>query len=107
MANQRIDQLNAETTPAAADVLPVYSIAGSDTKKITVKNLVQQGAALVDDASIPVAKVNLSGISGTNLTNGTVTAAKLDTSTIPATGGVTVASSNLQLVATTIPIGRN
>ena len=107
MANQRIDQLNAETTPAAADVLPIYSIAGSDTKKITVKNLVQQGAALVDDASIPVAKVNLSGISGINLTNGTVTAAKLDTSTIPATGGVTVSSSNLQLVAPTSPIVRN
>ena len=107
MANQRIDQLTAETTPAAADVLPVFSIAGSDTKKITVKNLVQQGAALVDDASIPVAKVNLSGISGTNLTNGTVTAAKLDTSTIPATGGVTVSSSNLQLVAPTSPIVRN
>ncbi len=107
MANQRIDQLTAESTPAAADVLPVFSIAGSDTKKITVKNLVQQGAALVDDASIPVAKVNLSGISGTNLTNGTVTAAKLDTSTIPATGGVTVSSSNLQLVAPTTPIVRN
>jgi len=107
MANQRIDQLTAETTPAAADVLPVFSIAGSDTKKITVKNLVQQGAALVDDASIPVAKVNLSGINGSNLTNGTVTAAKLDTSTIPATGGVTVSSSNLQLVAPTSPIARN
>jgi len=107
MANQRIDQLTAETTPAAADVLPIFSIAGSDTKKITVKNLVQQGAALVDDASIPVAKVNLSGISGTNLTNGTVTAAKFDTSTIPATGGVTVSSSNLQLVAPTSPIVRN
>jgi hypothetical protein len=107
MANQRIDQLNAETTPAAADVLPVYSIAGSDTKKITVKNLVQQGAALVDDASIPVAKVNLSGISGTNLSAGTVAASKLDTSTIPATGGVTVSSSNLQLVAPTSPIVRN
>ena len=107
MANQRIDQLNAETTPAAADVLPIYSIAGSDTKKITVKNLVQQGAALVDDASIPVAKVNLSGISGTNLSAGTVAASKLDTSTIPATGGVTVSSSNLQLVAPTSPIVRN
>jgi hypothetical protein len=107
MANQRIDQLNAETTPAAADVLPVYSIAGSDTKKITVKDLVQQGAALVDDASIPVAKVNLSGISGTNLSAGTVAASKLDTSTIPATGGVTVSSSNLQLVAPTSPIVLN
>jgi hypothetical protein len=117
MADQRIDQLNAETTPAAADVLPVFSIAGSDTKKITVKNLVQVGAGLVDDASIPVAKVNLSGISGTNLTNGTVTAAKLDTSTIPVSGGVTVntstlqgttaGSTNLQLVVPTSPIVRN
>ena len=107
MANQRIDQLNAETTPAAADVLPVYSIAGSDTKKITVKNLVQQGAALVDNASIPNAKVNLSGISGSNLSDGTVAVSKLDTSTIPATGGVTVSSSNLQLVAPTSPIVRN
>jgi hypothetical protein len=107
MANQRIDQLTAESTPAAADLLPIFSIAGSDTKKITVKNLVQQGAALVDDASIPVAKVNLSGINGSNLTNGTVAAAKLDTSTIPATGGVTVSSSNLQLVAPTSPIVRN
>jgi len=107
MANQRIDQLSAETAPAAADVLPVYSIAGSDTKKITVKNLVQQGAALVDDASIPAAKVNFSGISGTSLTNATVTAAKFDTSTIPATGGITVSSSNLQLVAPTSPIVRN
>jgi len=107
MANQRIDQLNAETTPAAADVLPVFSIAASDTKKITVKNLVQQGAALVDDASIPVAKVNLSGISGTNLSAGTVAVSKLDTSTIPATGGVTVSGGNLQLVAPTSPITLN
>jgi len=59
MANQRIDQLNAETTPAAADLLPLFSISGSDTKKITLKNLVQQGAALIDDGSIPGSKVNL------------------------------------------------
>ncbi len=107
MADQTIHQLVELTTPVAADELPIFSLSSSDTKRITVKNLVQQGAALVDDASIPVAKVNLSGISGTNLTNATVTAAKLDTSTIPATGGVTVSSSNLQLVAPTSPIARN
>jgi hypothetical protein len=108
MANQRIDQLNAETTPAAADVLPIYSIAGSDTKKITVKNLVQQGAALVDDASIPVAKVNFTaGINGGNLTNSTVTVAKLDASTIPVDRGITVVSSQLRLVEPTAPILRN
>ena len=108
MANQRIDQLTAETTPAAADVLPVFSIAGSDTKKITVKNLVQVGAGLVDDASIPVAKVNLSGISGTNLSAGTVPISALDaTNDILAAGGLAVSSGNLELVAPTSPIVRN
>ena len=107
MADQTIHQLVELTTPVAADELPIFSLSSSDTKRITLKNLVQQGAALVDNASIPVAKVNLSGISGTNLTAGTVAASKLDTSTIPATGGVTVSSSNLQLVAPTSPIVRN
>ena len=71
MPDQRIDQLNAETTPAAVDVLPVFSIAGSDTKKITVKNLIQVGATLIDDASIPVAKVNLAAL---NIVNATIDA---------------------------------
>ena len=62
MADQRIDQLNAETTPAAVDVLPVYSIAGADTKKITVKNLIQVGATLIDNGSIPASKVNLGAL---------------------------------------------
>ena len=75
MANQRIDQLSAETTPAAADLLPVFSIAGSDTKKITVKNLVQQGAALIDDGSIPGSKVNL-----TSFLNGTIVNADINAS---------------------------
>ena len=110
MANQRIDQLNAETAPVAADVLPLYSIAASDTKKITIKNLVQQGAALVDNASIPAAKINFTtggGIDGTQLAVGSVAAAKLDTSTIPSAGGLNISGSNLQLVAPTSPIVRN
>ena len=108
MADQRIDQLNAETTPAAADLLPIFSIAGAETKKITVKNLVQVGATLIDNASIPVAKVNLSGISGTNLSAGTVPITALDaTNDILATGGLAVSSGNLELVAPTTPIVRN
>ena len=108
MADQRIDQLNAETTPAAVDLLPVFSIAGAETKKITVKNLVQVGATLIDNASIPVAKVNLSGISGTNLSAGTVPITALDaTNDILATGGLAVSSGNLELVAPTSPIVRN
>ena len=131
MANQRIDQLNAETTPAAADVLPIYSIAGSDTKKITVKNLVQQGAALVDDASIPVAKIaslteaNLGNTSAAGqfvagpsaatgaLTKRRIVAADLPLATTSAVGGVS-ASTGLAVsgagaltvaAATTVAVG--
>jgi len=57
MSDKRIDELNIETAPAAADVLPIYSIASSATKQIKVKDLIQVGAGLVDNASIPVAKI--------------------------------------------------
>ena len=107
MANQRIDQLNSETTPAAVDLLPIYSISGSDTKKITVSGLISSGVTLISDASIPVSKINLSGISGTNLTDGTVTIAKLNTSTIPVASGLTATGGLLGLVAPTSPIQRN
>ena len=107
MANQRIDELNPETAPAASDLLPIYSITGRDTKKITVQTLIGSGVVLISDGSIPAAKVNLSGISGTNLTDGTVTVAKLNTSGIPVASGLTAASGILGLVAPTSPIQRN
>jgi len=118
MANQRIDQLSAETAPAAADVLPIFSIAASDTKKITVKNLVQQGAALVDDASIPAAKVNLGALSIVNanidasaaiaysklasLTSGNIvigSSVGVATST-PVTGDITISNTGVTAIAT-------
>jgi hypothetical protein len=109
MPDLKITELTALASAnlAATDPIAVVSLAGSDTKKITAKDFVQKAVTLIDDASIPSAKVSLSGISGTNLSAGTVAASKLDTSTIPATGGVTVSSSNLQLVAPTSPIVRN
>ena len=109
MADLKITELPslAGADLAATDPLAVASLAASDTKKITAKAFTQQAVTLIDDASIPVAKVNLSGISGTNLTDGTVTATKLNTSTIPATGGLAVSSGNLGLVAPTSPIVRN
>jgi len=109
MADLKITELPvlAGADLAATDPLAVASLAASETKKITAKAFTQKAVTLIDDASIPVAKVNLSGISGTNLTDGTVTASKLNTSTIPATGGLAVSSGNLGLVAPTSPILRN
>jgi len=104
----------AGTGLADGDSLPVVDVSASETKKITTKDLVQSGIALVDDASIPAAKVAAlgstqlaadsvgssqlandsvdspaiqasavtdakiaSGVSGSKLSDGTVTAAKL------------------------------
>ena len=109
MPDHRITELSplASADLAATDPLAVADLSASDTKKITAKDFAQKAVTLIDDASIPVAKVNLSGISGTNLTDGTVTATKLNTSSIPATGGLAVSSGNLGLVAPTSPIVRN
>ena len=109
MADLRITELTslAGGDLAATDPLPIADLSASQTKKITAKAFVQQAVSLIDNASIPSAKVDFTGISGTQLSAGTVAASKFDTATVPATGGITVSSSNLQLVAPTSPIVRN
>lgn len=47
----------AGTGLADGDSLPVVDVSASETKKVTAKDLVQSGIALVDDASIPGAKL--------------------------------------------------
>ena len=59
MADQKITALNelAEADVASTDVLPIADVSASETKKVTVKSLVEQGVDLIDDASIPSAKL--------------------------------------------------
>ena len=59
MADQKITALNelAEADVASTDVLPIADVSASETKKVTVKSLVEQGVDLIDDASIPAAKL--------------------------------------------------
>lgn len=56
MANKRIDELTAltSTTIATGDLLPVYDISGTDTKKIT-KAEFDKSVATVDDATFAIA----------------------------------------------------
>ena len=109
MADLRITELTslAGGDLSATDPLPIADLSASQTKKITAKAFVQQAVSLIDNASIPSAKVDFSGINGTQISAGTVAASKFDTATVPATGGITVSGSNLQLVAPTSPIVRN
>jgi len=116
MPDLEISNLPALTGPGldGNDPVAVADLSASETKKITAKDLVQSGIALVDDASVPAAKVAAlgsaqlaansvgssqlandsvdssaiqagavtdakiaSGVSGSKLSDGTVTAAKL------------------------------
>lgn len=85
------------TALATLDVLPVSDLSASETKKITAKDLLQAGIALIDDHSIPGIKVDPDFLPGSidtiELADGAVTAIKLadDSSTsvsnaLPANG---------------------
>ena len=62
MADQRITQLNelSKAGVAAVDVLPIADISGSETKKVTAKNLVDAGLDLIDVSTIDLDKLDQS-----------------------------------------------
>ena len=62
MADQRITQLNNLTKAgvAANDVLPIADISGAETKKVTVKNLVDAGLDLINVSTIDLDKLDQS-----------------------------------------------
>ena len=84
-----------EGSVAATDPLPIVDVSASETKKVTVKDLIEAGAALIDDASIPGAKVGTLGtnqvataaiqnlaVTTAKLADGAVTAVKITDATI-------------------------
>ena len=82
MADQRITQLTelTEAAVAANDVLPISDISASQTKKVTVKSLIEAGYTLSDAGSIDLAKLDQTSVTklgAAALDSGAVTAAKL------------------------------
>jgi hypothetical protein len=61
----------------SSDSLAVVDISASETKKITAKDLVQSGVALVDDASIPAAKLAANSIGAGQLAADSVGSSEL------------------------------
>ena len=111
MADLQISALPAlgEAGIQATDVLALADISATETKKVTVKDLIAAGAALIDSGDIPAAKVatpfaadsvatatiqNLAvttakiangAITATQITDATITGAKLVNDTVTAT----------------------
>lgn len=65
----------------AADPLAMADLSASETKQVTVKDLLQGGIALIDDSSIPAAKINYTlppnSVGTTEIADNSITALKL------------------------------
>lgn len=82
MADQRITQLNelSKAGVAANDVLAIADISGSETKKVTAKNLVDAGLDLIDVSTIDLNKLDQSSttkIGTTAIADDAITYAKI------------------------------
>ena len=78
---------------AATDPLAIADLSASETKKVTVKDLIEAGVALIDAGSIPSAKVAALGsdqVATGSIQDDAVTNAKLEHSTI-SLGGISIA----------------
>ncbi len=82
MADQRITQLTplSKAGAAANDVVPIADISASETKRITLKDLVGAGIDLVDAGEIDLAKLDQGSttkLGAAAIGDGVLTAAKL------------------------------
>jgi len=80
VADAKITQLNpldASSTQAAVDVLAIADVSTTETKKITVADVVQAGIAGVADGSIPGTKIKTGSITGTEIGAGAITSVEL------------------------------
>ena len=88
MADLKISQLPAlaGSDLLAADQLAVADTSASETKRITVTDLVGNAVTLIADATIPGAKILFSagGVAGTAIADGGVTTAKLAADSVTA-----------------------
>ena len=101
MADQRITQLTALTASGVADidVLPIVDISASETKKVTAKDLVTAGVALINSSTIDIAKINQASatkLGTTSLADDVITAAKLADDSSVSTASVVPSGDNFE-----------
>ena len=107
MADLRISELAAlaGANLAAGDFLPIADTSASETKKITVTDLVGNATTLIADATIPGAKILFSAgqIPGGALVNGAITETTIASGAV--TGSKLGANSTVNIVASLPAIG--
>ena len=101
MADQRITQLTALSASGVADidVLPIVDISASETKKVTAKDLVTAGFAVMNAGTIDIAKINQASatkLGTTSLADDAITAAKLADDSSVSTASTAPSSDNFE-----------
>ena len=108
MADLQISALPAlgEAGIQATDVLALADLSATETKKVTVKDLVAAAVALLDSGDIPAAKVATpfaaDSVATATIQNLAVTAAKIANSTITATQIANATITGAKLVDDTV-----
>jgi hypothetical protein len=108
MADLQISALPAlgEAGIQATDVLALADLSATETKKVTVKDLVAAAVALLDSGDIPAAKVATpfatDAVATATIQNLAVTAAKIANSTITATQIANTTITGAKLVNDTV-----
>jgi len=108
MADLQISALPAlgEAGIQATDVLALADLSATETKKVTVKDLIAAGAALIDSGDIPAAKVATpfaaDSVATATIQNNAVTAAKIANGTITATQITDATITGAKLVNDTV-----
>ena len=101
MADQRITQLTALSASGVADIdlLPIVDISASETKKVTAKDLIAAGVALINSSTIDIAKINQASatkLGTTSLADDAITAAKLADDSSVSTASTAPSSDNFE-----------
>jgi hypothetical protein len=84
---------------ADIDVLPIVDISASETKKVTAKDLVTAGVALINSSTIDIAKINQASatkLGTTSLADDVITAAKLADDSSVSTASVVPSGDNFE-----------
>ena len=101
MADQRITQLTALSASGVAgiDLLPIVHISASETKRVTAKDLITAGVALINSSTIDIAKINQASatkLGTSSLADDAITAAKLADDSSVSTASVAPSGDNFE-----------
>ena len=99
MADLRVTELPvlAGTDLAATDVLPVADLSASETRKLTAKELVQNGVALIDNGSLPGVKLAVDSVTAVQIAPDAITASELADNSVDTAALVDLAVTNSKI----------